>query len=201
MSTLMLVNPRKRRKTKARRRKTITHSKNPIRRKRRSTSLSAAPRHHRRRKSYRRNPISGGTGIVDQVKGAAVGALGAIAVDLAMSKLPIPATMKSGAMLHVAQGVVSLGLGMLVAKVGKNKKLGMQLAEGGLTVALYAAAKSAVGDKLGLAGYEDLGDDLLGFQDLGDDLLGMDDDYSMGGVGWQNAAPTYDMAGGDDDVY
>lgn len=188
----MLVNPRKRRKSKvARKRKSITHAKNPIRRKRRSTGLSAV----KRRKSYKRNPIVNGTSIVSQVKGAAVGAMGAIAVDLAMTKLPIPLSMRTGAMLHLTQGAVSLGLGMLVAKVGKNKKLGMQIAEGGLTVALYAAAKAAVGDKLGLAGYEDLGDDLLGFQDLGDDLLGMDDDFSMGGVGWQNAAPSFDMAG------
>jgi len=193
MASLMLVNPRKRRKS---RRKAVTHKKNPIRR-RRSTGLSAAP-HKRRRHHYRRNPI-GGTGITEQIKGSAIGALGAIAVDLAMTRLPIPASMKTGAMLHVAQGAVSLGLGMLVAKVGKNKKLGMQLADGGMTVALYAAAKSMVGPQLGLAGYEDLGDDLLGFEDLGDDLLGMDDDYSMGGVGWQNAAATYDMAGGEFD--
>jgi hypothetical protein len=77
---------------------------------------------------------------------------------------------------------------MLVSKVAKNKKLGMQLADGGLTIALYAAAKSVVGAKLGLNGYEELGDDLLGYE-LADDLLGMEDDWSMGGMGWNNAAP------------
>lgn len=199
MSTLMLVNPRKRRKTTAkRRRKSITHAKNPIRRKRRSTAVSTSPRRHLRRKSYRRNPIATSKGVVEQVKGAAVGAMGAVAVDLVMSKLTIiPTAMRTGTMRHVTQGLISVGLGVLVAKVGKNRKLGMQLAEGGLTVALYTMAKASLGDKLGLNGYEELGDDLLGFQDLGDDLLGMDDDFSMGGVGWQNAAPSFDMAGGD----
>lgn len=194
MASLMLVNPRKRRKA----RKTTVAKRNPSRR-RKSLSTLAHHKKHSRRRSYRRNPI-GGTSVTDQVKGAAVGALGAVGVDLLMTRLPIPATMKTGAMLHLSQGLVSLGLGMAVAKFGRNKKLGAQLADGGLTVALYAATKSMIGPKLGLSGFETLGDDLLGYEMLGDDLLG-DDDYldgvgvteddwsQMNGVGWYDAAP------------
>ena len=193
MSTLMLVNPRKRRKAK---RKTTVAKRNPSRRRK-----VGAVAHRKHRRTYRRNPI-GGSSLTEQIKGSAIGALGAVGVDLLMSKLPIPASMKTGAMLHLTQGAVSLGLGMAVSKLGRNKKLGMQLAEGGLTIALYAATKSMIGPKLGLAGFESLGDDLLGYEMLGDDLLGMDDDFTMGGVGWyDSAAVSAGMDGDFSDEY
>lgn len=192
MAHLMLVNPKKRRKSSAAKpakrvkRRKVSYAKNPIQRK-----------HHRR---YRRNPISGG-GIVGQLKNSAIGAAGALAVDVAMAKLPIPVQYKSGPMLHVAQGLISLGLGFAVAKFGKNKTLGMQLAEGGLTVAMYAAARTTLAPSLGL------GDDLLGYSmngySMGDSgLLGADSymgdyetDTEFGGIdddnegGWLSPAP------------
>lgn len=72
---------------------------------------------------------------------------------------------------------MGIGLGMLVSKIGKNKKLGEQLAGGAVTVALYNAGKQMIGPSLGLSGYDD-------------GLLGWDD----GLLGYYNAAPT---SGGD----
>lgn len=186
MAHLMLVNPKKR--------KSVKRRKNPITIKRRSLS---AVKHHapKRHKRYKRNPISS-HGVMGQIKNASIGAAGALAVDIAMTKLPIPAQFRNGAMLHVAQGLVSLGLGMAVSKFGKNKALGMQLADGGLTVAIYNGLRATVGSHVGLA------DDLLGYSMAGGgDLLGVDNymgdydeqndmsDYSSDEEGWISPAP------------
>jgi len=158
----MLVNPAKRRKSKSKRRKS------PIA-KRVVSSVK------RRVKKYRCNPISGSSsGIMNQVKNAAVGAAGALAVDVVMSKLPLPLAMQTGAGRSAAQGLVSLGLGYAVAKFGKNRSLGVQLAEGGLTIALHGVFKGAVQKAmptLALGEYDD--DGLMGEGLLGNDLLGM----------------------------
>lgn len=182
MAQLMLVNPRKRRKA----RKTKARS-SPVR------ALSTSVR--RRFKRYRRNPIKT-TGMMQTFQGGAIGAAGALAVDVAMTKLPLPANLTTGTLAPITKGMVGIGLGMLVAKVGKNKKLGEQLAAGAVTVALYNAGKQMIGPSLGLSGWDD---GLLGWDD---GLLGYDDD-----LGYYNAAPT---SGGDyamdaiytsDDVY
>ncbi len=159
---------------------------NPKRRKKRATSKAVAKRKPRKRaaakmptKRRRRNPAARKSGIMAQVQGAAVGAAGALAVDVAMSKLPIPATMTSTpTMMAATQGAVSIGLGMLVANFGKKRALGRQLAEGGLTVALHAVGKSMIGPSVGLSSY----DPLLGYQDT--DLLGYED------LGWYSPAAT-----------
>jgi hypothetical protein len=191
VASLMLINPKKRRKIakapskrlRARRRKNSVagYFPNPIR------------KAHRK---YRRNPISGG-GMLGQLKSAGIGAAGALVVDIAMQKLPIPVQFKTGLMKNVAQGLISFGLGMLVAKVGKNKSLGMQLADGGLLIAMYSGMKNVVGPQLGLSS-DLLGDDLLGDDDMdgystsvdGYDSMAGDDDYGMdGGDGWISPAP------------
>lgn len=175
MAGLVLVNPRAR-KHKRKAAKRVVH-----RRKRIGTSVKSIVR----RRKYRSNPISTG-GIAGQLKGAGIGALGALAVDVAMSRLPIPVQFKSGQMRYLAQGLVSLGLGMVIAKVGRNKSLGVQVSSGGLTIAMHAMMKNAVGPNLGLS------DDLLGY-----DLLGYD---QMNGYDEMNGVDDYDdMAGTDDD--
>lgn len=161
MAQLMLVNPRKRHKSKARRRKNPSASK----------SLSTFTRKHFRRR--RRNPIRVGGNMMQTVQGGAIGAAGALAVDVVMTKLPLPANLTTGAMASITKGAVGIGVGMLVAKVGKNKRLGEQLAAGAVTVALYNAGKQMIGPSLGLSGWDD-------------GLLGWDD----GLLGYYNAAPT-----------
>ncbi len=172
MASLLMVNPRKRR-TKRRTSKAVSKRRAP------SHRLAAVTT----RKTYRRNPIRK-AGMVDTFTKGAVGAAGALAVDVAMSKLPIPANLQTEMLAPITRGVVGIGLGMLVAKVGKNKKLGTQLADGAVTVALYSAGKSMIGPKLGLAGADDLmyygGDDYaMNYYD--------DDD----GMGWNSPANTY----------
>jgi hypothetical protein len=176
MASLMLVNPRKRRA------KRKTARKAPSIARRVKTVYKKAAR------KYRRNPIGGSsrTNLTAQIKNAAIGAGGAVAVDILMAKLPLPANLKTGTMRSATQGLVSVGLGMAVAKFGKNRALGIALAEGGLTVALHGVLKSTVNNAmptLQLAGDESL----LGYEDLSGDLLGYEDMNQ--GVGWYSAAP------------
>lgn len=190
MAGLMLVNPRKRRSSKKRR-------KSPVA-KRRSTGLvKHAKRIGHKLKRYRRNPIGGTASLGNQVKTAAIGAVGALAVDIAMAKLPIPLSMQTGIMKNAAQGAISIGLGMLVAKVGKNRSLGHNLAQGGLTIAIHDGLKGMLAGKVpGLSGIQDLSGDLLGMGDLLGD--GGYEDYDASTVGWMSPA---NVSGMDDESW
>lgn len=164
MAELLLVNPRKRRARKApakRRAKTSIA--------RRATS-AVSKRISSIRKKYRRNPSPRANDVLGQFKDGAIGALGALAVDVAMQKLPIPANLKTGQAAPIVKGLVGIGVGMLVAKLGKNKALGKQLAGGAVTVSLYTAGRQLLAPTLGLAGFND--GSLYGYND---GLLGIDD--------------------------
>lgn len=165
MGTLLAVsNPRKRKTT--RRRPT---ARRPIRRR-------------------RRNPLPRAE-IIDTVKKGAIGAAGALAVDVAMAKLPIPDNLKTGTMAPAVRGLVGVAIGMLVSKFGKAKRLGVQLADGAVTVAMYGTGKNLVGPSLGLTP-EPVSGELfgLGYQDWPP----MSSTESMD-MGYINVAPTYDM--------
>lgn len=182
MASLMLVNPARR---PSRRRKTA--AKRRTRRASPRRALAAVRTTARRSiRRYRRNPIKMG-GIGGQFVDGAIGAGGALMVEVAMQKLPIPAALTANPMLKAAtKGLVAVGLGMGVAKLAKKRKLGEQLAGGGVTIALYDAFKGMVGPSLGLAGDDGLlgwDDGLLGYQDFND------------GMGWNSPAPTSDWDG------
>jgi hypothetical protein len=182
MASLMLVNPKSRRKS----RKSVSKKR---RSPRRALSVSTTTRKSIRR--YRRNPIRGG-GIAKQFTDGAMGAGGALLVDVLMSKLPIPAQLTSSPLLtSVTKGFVGIGAGMLVAKVARNKKLGDQLAGGAVTIALYNAGRGMIGPSLGLSGSDD---GLLGWDD--DGLLGFSDFDDDVGMGYINPEPVSDW--GDD---
>lgn len=182
MAELMLVNPRKRRKSPARKRP--TSRKKPTRRRRNPIAVRAKTPIRRRRRS---NPIGGRFG--EQIMNAAVGAGGALMVDVAMAKLPLPAQLTASAPMKAAtQGAVSLAMGMIVAKFGKKAKLGRQIAEGGLTVALHGVGKGMIGPAVGLSGIDDT---LLGMDDT---LLGM----GYTNTGWINPAGAQDFPGYSD---
>ena len=179
MAQLLLANPRKRRAKRK-----VAAKKVAAPRRRRSVSVSTTTKVTRRR--YKRNPSSR-VNIVNQVQSAAIGAAGALAVDIAMSKLTmIPVNLRTGVAGSAMQGAVSIAIGMLVGKFA-NKRIGAQIADGGLTVALHGALKSAVGPSVGLNGWDNglLGYDsgLLGYQSLN----GYQDLNS--GVGFLNTAP------------
>lgn len=147
---LLLVNPRKRKTTRRR-----------------------SPRTTARRRSYRRNPIGGLNlrGIMKVAKAGAVGAGGAIAADLAMQRLPIPAMLSTSRFLPAVRGLVGIGLGWAVGKFLKQRQLGEELAVGAVSVAAYGVARNMMSGGVvvenDVSGYGDL----LGMED---GLLGLD---------------------------
>jgi hypothetical protein len=157
---LMVLNP-KRRKSHRRRKMTAKQLKyfGPGR-KRRAKKSRVAPkvvvvasnprshtvakrrrRHHRGRKMrvlrrhFRRNPMESDF-LSNTLMPAAVGAGGAIATDFLMARLPLPASLQSGAMAPVTRIGVSLLVGMGAAMVSSSKT-GGEVAAGGIIVALY----------------------------------------------------------------
>jgi len=161
MASLMLVNPRKRRKkaksAHKRPRKPAAHSA-PKRRKRRASTkrrvyarnpitISHAKRKHRRR--YRRNPIGGMRGgmkgLFAPVMPAAISAVGAIGLDLAWGQVAarLPAAITGGPMKYVAKAVGAIGIGMLAGMVVK-KDTANQLAIGALTTVFHSAMRDTI---------------------------------------------------------
>ncbi len=161
MAELMLVNPRKRRKSRKSRspaqraatRKLVARNKrksNPApARRRRSVSVVKRRRTPARRvtaaarkRRYKRNPARRGiTGIVNSTLiPAAVAASGAVSLDILWNFLPLPETLKTGPLRHIAKGAGAIGLGLLAGMV-VNKKTAGQLATGALTVVTYNAMR------------------------------------------------------------
>lgn len=181
----MLVNPRKRRKASTKKRR-VTRAK---RRRNPGTSLAVNPRKRRGVRRYRRNPI-GGNDIMSQLQNAAIGAGGALAVDVALAKLPIPANLKAGPALPAVKGAISIGLGMLVSKFAKKRALGKALAEGGLTVAMHDVAKPMV-SRFIPGGLNGVDDSLMGYDLMGDEF---DDVDAMDMSGYDDLSNVEDFA-------
>lgn len=165
----LLINPRKRRTTRKSKRKA------PAKR-RRSTSLATVKTVSTRR--YRRNPSSR-TNIMGTVKEGAVGAVGAIAAEFLISKLPLPDQFKSSTAQPIVSALASVGVGMLVSKFGKKHALGKTMAQGGVTVAMHQAMRGLVAAPLNLEGGG----------------LAYYDDFNE--MGYTEASPTFDV---DDDL-
>lgn len=182
MEELLLVNPRRRRKSRkgaspAQKRARAAFAamararrKNPSRRRkhrarRRSSPVFANPRvsrRHRRRSARRSNPIRLGslrssvTKPMAILTPALVGALGATAVNTALSKLPLPASLNTGRVRYLTQGAAAIILGMIAQKVGMKAALAAKMAEGSLTVTLHSAIQelgAQFGVNLGGMGY------------------------------------------------
>jgi hypothetical protein len=178
---LISNNPKKRRaRRKPTKRRSVARRRNPV------TPLRA-----RRRRS---NP-SARKDIMSRVIESATGAAGAMAVDFALQKMPfIPAEFTQGPMKAATKGLVSVAIGYAVGKFAKKKKLGEQLAYGGMTVALYEFGKESIGPSLGLS-YDSSG------ELLGSNLLGMDyysdnsnTDVFNEGMSYYGNAEVYDVA-------
>lgn len=136
MSEILLVNPRRRR----RRKKTTTRKRrrNPV----------ANPRRRRRRKTTarrrRRNPARRVTMMTVQrdVMEALQGATGALALDITLGYLPIPANLKVGFVGTAVKALAAIGLGI----VGQNMRVvrpatAKAWANGALTVVLHDELK------------------------------------------------------------
>ena len=163
MSQLMLVNPRKRR---AKRRKS------PARKTRTITKYRYKSR-PKRRVRRRRNPIRSTKMmpmIIDSFKNGAVGSLGAIAGSAINGILPIPVALQSGPMAPVVRALIGIGSGFAVSKF-MNKNIGVQMAQGAVTVALHDTMKGFIQQAapgLNLGAYDDM--PYLGAYDDASDL-------------------------------
>lgn len=99
---------------------------------------------------YRRNPAPRAGQLMATAKEGAIGALGAIAAEVVLSKLPIPASLKSGQMQPIVSALAAVGVGYAIAKFAKKPALGKTLAQGGVTVALHQSIRPMVSGPLGL---------------------------------------------------
>lgn len=156
--SIFTANPRRRRRTaRARRPRRSIFARNPMprRRRRRASALSAPRRVYRRnprrrraaargrRRSYRRNPIGGGVGKLTSLLMPAVFiGLGGVASEIAAAYLPIPMAWKVGPMRYVVKAAVGVGIGLAIAKVFKQKKLGYYFAAGAVALMAHDIAKA-----------------------------------------------------------
>jgi hypothetical protein len=157
MSELMLINPRKRRrKRKMSVKQRRYFGKRVSARKRRRRSVVAAPlrRHrlyktnpHRRHKRYRRNPSLRGfrpmAFMKDTLMPSAVGAAGALGLDMLLGFVPLPDMLKTPTMRPIVRIAGAVGIG-IVAGMVTNKRIGEQVGAGALTVVLYDTLKGFV---------------------------------------------------------
>lgn len=106
----------------------------------------------------RKNPVGGiGSFVTETLVPSAIGGAGALALDVLLGVLPLPAAMKAGPMSPIIKVAGAVGLGMVAGMVAPRKVAG-QIAAGALTVTMYNLAKNMLnrvsGGKIpGLAEY------------------------------------------------
>lgn len=153
MASLMLVNPKGQLKTKARRKvKSAAANPRPRRKARRNPTAMAKRRRRRsrrnpvamanpRRRRSRRNPKFSIRSIQrNAIMPAAIGGVGALALDVAFAALPIPANMKTGAIGAVAKIAGAIVLGKLAGKA-MGAKTGEAVTVGAVTIQAYNLVK------------------------------------------------------------
>lgn len=141
MSEILLVNPRRRRRT---RKKTTTRKRrrNPVANPRRRRRKTVAKRRSTRR---RRNPRMTARSVQNQVMDGLQGAMGALALDVTLGYLPLPANLKSGLLGTGVKALLAIGIGV----VGSNLKVikastAKVWSNGALTVVLHDELKKQV---------------------------------------------------------
>lgn len=153
----LAANPRKKRARKSKWFGVKAHQRNP--------------RHHRR--ARRRNPISLSAfrpkSILAELIPAAIGGAGAVALDVAISHIPMPEALNNQYAKLAVRIVGAVGLGMLAGMVKKN--IGRQVTAGALTVVAYNTIREVVqkvAPQITMAGYMD---DQMGYIDPAPHLL------------------------------
>ena len=123
----------------------------------RRVSRHAVSAVRRRRSSGSSRGLGGGLGIKGLVTQAGIGAVGALAVDLVYSKLPLPASLKVGNTAPLVKAGITIGLGILAGKV-VNKQMSHNATVGALTVQLHQFLKGVLPASMqaGVAGYTDI---------------------------------------------
>lgn len=166
MAHVMLVNPR-RRKSRSRRKMSAKQAKyfsrNPRRRRksrrtvsrtrsrRRTMSMVVNPRRRARRSRrragfFKRNPLSigGNSDFMKSLMPAAIGAVGALGVDMALGAIQpnLPEELQSGAAGTALRFGGAIVVGWAAGKVTGSKKIGNEVMAGALVVTIYDMVKS-----------------------------------------------------------
>jgi hypothetical protein len=152
---ILLINPRRKKRVKSRRRRRSARAANPRRRRRHSVGGFR----RRRRHSNPRFSVRGVTGLILP---AGTGALGAVLLDVLLAYVPVPDNLKSGILGTVTKAAGAIALGFGAGKVF-GKRTGVLFTGGALTVIAYQLvrqlAADSLGDKVkGLSGYADFVD-------------------------------------------
>ncbi len=147
--TVFTSNPRRRRRASSGRFTRRSYARNP--RRRRRTHHRAAHRVYRRNpvmrrnpraRRYRRNP-SGGVGkLTAMVLPAVFIGLGAVGSEIVCGYLPIPIAWKTGPLRYIVKGAVGVGIGLVLAKAFKQKRLGYYFAAGAIAIATHDFVKT-----------------------------------------------------------
>lgn len=150
---IVMVNPMAKHRAKHKRSKNRFHH--------RASGRRSHNRLRRTRRHRSHNPFSS-RGLVSAVMPAAIGAAGAIGLDVLMAYLPLPATLQTGWMNTLTRAAGAIGLGLVAGKV-MGKSIGHEVAAGGLIVVAYSALKATLAPTLGtsikgLSGLADFGD-------------------------------------------
>lgn len=159
--SIFTANPRRRRRARSTRRRASVFARNPARRRRRRAAAPAARRVYRRnparrrarasgrRRTYRRNPSGlGGVGKLSSLLMPAVFiGLGGVATEVACGYLPIPLAWKTGPMRFVVKGAVGVGIGLVIAKAFKQKRLGYYFAAGAVAIATHDFVKGLMNNQ------------------------------------------------------
>lgn len=166
MAELMLINPRKRRrkakKTSAKKRRCKRRTMTALQRKyfgkrkhkRVATVAKKSTKRRRRysvtaskRRKYCRNPAGGRFNIQsfsrNTLMPSAIGAAGALGLDILIGFLPLPPNLKTGPLRTVVKIAGAVGLGVVAGMLVK-KSTAEQIAAGAITVALYDTLKGMV---------------------------------------------------------
>lgn len=147
MSEILLVNPRRRARRKSPTRRRRARASNPARRKRRASPVrrrrASVSRRRRRNPAPRLNVRS----IQSSVMNAVPGAAGALALDVALGFIPIPANFKTGLLGYGVKGMGAVLIGMLAGNVVKAQTA-TRMTEGALTVMIHGALKQGVSNFL-----------------------------------------------------
>lgn len=163
MNEILLINPRKRRASKKRRspaqraatRKLVARNrrrKNPSppgsRRKTRRSAVRRAVSRPANRRRYKRNPSGRMTvrGVTNLAQVAAGGAAGAIALDVVLAYLPLPAMLKVGMMGKVTKAAGAIALGAIAQRTGIVKSsTARDMTIGALTVQFAGIGRELLG--------------------------------------------------------
>jgi hypothetical protein len=140
MSEILLVNPRRRRRKK----KTTTRRRrrNPVANPRRRRRKTVAKRRSTRR---RRNPRMTARTVQNQVMDGLQGAMGALALDVTLGYLPLPANLKAGLVGTGVKALLAIGIGVVGANLKVIKASTAKVwSNGALTVVLHDELKKQV---------------------------------------------------------